>query len=265
MSADHGPQRLWGVFGGVGPLASLEFLDSIYQAAGSRRREQDLPAVLLLSDPRVPDRTKLLVRGSESALLNGLESGLDRLVGAGATSLVICCVTLHCLLPSLRHSLRARIVSLVDVALERVAQTNSRYLMLCSDGSRRAKLFEAHPLWHRVEQQITMPSPDDQRGIHKLIYLIKAGGRSGDENEFLRVLLGKYGTDSFIMGCTEMHILARRCPGWAVVDPLEIVAGMIAGGAGQRARLPKALVRPRVGSSRPPRGFRAPSPNGEYQ
>lgn len=231
MSADLGCQELWGVFGGVGPIASLEFLNSIYDATGPGLREQNMPAILLLSDPRVPDRTELLLRGSGSALLGELESGLSRLVGAGATRLVICCVTLHYLVPHLPYSLRAKILSLIDVALDGVAATNLRYLMLCSEGSRKAKLFEGHLLWPVVRERIIMPSPGDQHRIHELIYKIKSGCHLDRENGLLGELFGKYRTDSYIAGCTEIHILARKYKApasEASVDPLAIIAGMIA-------------------------------------
>src|SRR5689334_6778827 len=57
-------REVWGVLGGLGPLASAEFLATIYEHADASE-EQRLPAVLLFSDPAIPDRTEALLCGRE--------------------------------------------------------------------------------------------------------------------------------------------------------------------------------------------------------
>ena len=48
--------KLLGILGGMGPLASAEFLKTIYEY-GTRDLEQRSPACILYSDPTFPDRT----------------------------------------------------------------------------------------------------------------------------------------------------------------------------------------------------------------
>src|SRR5579864_2349302 len=111
--------EVWGILGGMGPLASAEFVSSIYrETPGSR--EQDLPNVILLSDPTIPDRTECLLNGKSDILLERLTAGLEALVSLGATKIVVCCMTIHPLFPQLQPELRNSIVSLLDVTLNAV-------------------------------------------------------------------------------------------------------------------------------------------------
>ena len=48
------PRALLGIVGGLGPLASAEFLKTLYEE-NPFEVEQEGPACLLLSDPNVPD------------------------------------------------------------------------------------------------------------------------------------------------------------------------------------------------------------------
>jgi aspartate racemase len=92
--------EIWGILGGMGPLASAEFVSSIYRETFSGR-EQQAPRVLLLSDPTIPDRTECLLNGDHEMLLERLAAGVGQLVLMGATRIVICCMTIHPLVPRL--------------------------------------------------------------------------------------------------------------------------------------------------------------------
>ena len=55
-------KEILGVVGGMGPLASAEFVKTIYEHSLGER-EQASPTVLMHSDPTFPDRTQLLPCG----------------------------------------------------------------------------------------------------------------------------------------------------------------------------------------------------------
>ena len=81
--------EIWGVLGGMGPLASAEFLSTIYEETAGRP-EQESPIVYLISDPTIPDRTKCLLNGTEHLLLDHFTSGINKLESLGATRIVVC-------------------------------------------------------------------------------------------------------------------------------------------------------------------------------
>src|SRR4051794_23649290 len=81
---DDGTENVLGIVGGLGPLASAEFLKTIYKQS-PREREQEAPRVLLYSDPTFLDRTEALLNGSDSQLLDQLVEALTRLRHIGAS------------------------------------------------------------------------------------------------------------------------------------------------------------------------------------
>jgi aspartate racemase len=98
QSAAHERQNLMsdkilGVLGGMGPLASAQFMLRLTLLTPAQRDQDHIPAVLW-SDPRVPDRTRGRLEGGDDPLpwlLRGVR-GL-RQVGCGA--IAIPCNTAH--------------------------------------------------------------------------------------------------------------------------------------------------------------------------
>src|SRR5215471_1774150 len=157
-----------GILGGMGPLASAAFINTIYQQ-WTGEIEQSAPRVLLHSDPSFPDRTTLLLDGRDDVLLERLDTAIGVLSDAGATRIVICCMTIHCLLPRLPPARRRPVVSLLDTAFELVRETPGRHVLLCATGSRQVRLFEQHAAWPEVADRLIMPTAEDQRAVHGLI------------------------------------------------------------------------------------------------
>lgn len=223
-------EYLLGVLGGMGPLASAEFLKTIYECSVAGG-EQRAPSVIMYSDPTFPDRTDTLLGGSQRELLGRLNGALGALCGWGVSEVVICCVTIHHLLPEITPHLRAKVASLLDPVVERACEARSRQLMFCTNGARRLGVFERHGGWERARRYIVMPEDEDQERIHALIYEIKRNGDLGPMTAVVEELLAKYRADGFVAGCTEVHLLSKRFMSSAenrgryqCIDPLLIIA-----------------------------------------
>jgi aspartate racemase len=225
-----------GVLGGMGPLVSAEFVKTIYEQPFDGP-EQNAPHVVLHSDPSMPDRTSAFLNGAADTVLPRFVEALARLDREGVSNIVICCITAHYLLPRLPDALRGRIVSLLDVVAEAVAANPQRHLLLCTTGTRRLGLFEAHPEWPSMKDRLVMPDDADQAEIHRTIYEIKERGDVQMLTRLVERLLAKYGVESFVAGCTEIHFASKRLGGrregdggFGCVDPLLIVAERVARG-----------------------------------
>lgn len=216
-----------GVLGGMGPLASTEFLKTLYEA-NTRPLEQDMPRVLLDSDPAFPDRTAVIGGPLERDMAERIGARLTDLVARGATRLVMSCVTAHHFLPLVADDVRERLVSLVDVAHAELAAREGRFLLLCTAGTRRARLFERDPRWERVRDGVALPSPADQDLVHRMVYRMKREGAVPEVAPMVERLRERYGCTGVILGCTEFHLVSaglRFAYGEAgVVDPLLAVA-----------------------------------------
>src|SRR5215213_9452039 len=217
--------NLLGIVGGLGPLASAEFLKTIYEHSLGQT-EQETPRVIVYSDPTFPDRTEACLNGSEEQLLNQLVAAMRQLQRLGASQFVICCITIHHLLPRLPNDLKARLVSLVDLIFEELTASRERHLLLCTTGARKLKIFEGHELWRGTSELVALADEMDQCEIHRMIYRIKQNQDVLEQIPFVESLLRKYEVNSFIAGCTEIHLLAKhfRGRGRRCIDPLISIA-----------------------------------------
>lgn len=222
--------RSLGIVGGMGALASAEFVRTIYECR-SYEKEQEAPVVVLYSDPTFPDRTNALLRGAYTDLLQRLLAIVQKLYEEDVTDIIICCITFHYLLPMLPGHLRERIISLVDIIFAEIEQTHEKHLMLCSRGTNQLRIFQNHEKGSIFEERVIMPDEDDQDLIHTCIYQLKSPKNVESIVPIIVSLLTKYGVTSFIAGCTEIHLLAKHLSvcreseqAYRCIDPLTILA-----------------------------------------
>jgi aspartate racemase len=230
--AAAGSRALLGILGGLGPLASAEFLKTLYEE-NPVDVEQHAPACVLLSDPTVPDRTEAILRGDEAPVARWLESKLGSMQQLGARRVVIACITMHHFLESVPAPLRELVVSLVDLTLEEVIASGGRWLLLTSQGTRLSGVFERSRCWRAAEPHVVWSSPSEQRELHDAIYRLKRHGEVAEAVALCERLVAAHGTDGFIAGCTELHLVTRNLllrPPHArprSLDPLQLVASRV--------------------------------------
>lgn len=224
-----------GVLGGMGGLASAEFVKTVYEFSGEvYRYEQDEPVVLMYSDPAFPDRTEAFLRGETQPLLTRLIDALELLYGMGASQVVICCMTIHYLLPEVPEALRKPIISLTDIIFSSVESLKKKHLVISSSGTIKLELLQRHPRWDQTGHYFVFPSESEQRQMHDLIYEVKLNRNLLEARLFVEALLARHRVDSFIAACSEIHLLAKQFAasgpeqrGYGCIDPLTIIARQV--------------------------------------
>ena len=221
-----------GVIGGLGPLASAEFVNTIYEH-NIAEVEQDAPKVILLSDPSFPDRARAFRERADNLLIDSLAERAAVLLGLNVSKIVVCCMSLHYALPSLSPDVGRRIISLVDLTVDGVAESGRRQLLLCAPLTREAGILENHPGWDKIKGLVAMPDGPDQETVCRMIRHYKTANDSHPFTPHLTDMMSKYRADSFIAGCSELHILTRylsreKNQDFSFVDPLFIVAKNLA-------------------------------------
>lgn len=219
-----------GILGGMGPLASAEFLRTLYRL-NIASPEQESPVCVMISDPSFPDRTEAILHGETKELARRLQTALTELTIMGADSIVIACVTVHHVLDQVPPALRQRVLSLIDLLINELVATPRRQLLLTTTGTREAQIFERQERWHEVADYIKRPSDEDQETLHELIYQLKRGETNEVGVDWLANLPARYGTDGCIFGCTELHLIHRavadRLGAGRILDPLVLVARIL--------------------------------------
>lgn len=221
-----------GVLGGMGGLASAEFVKTVYELSGEvSEQEQAGPALVMYSDPAFPDRTAAFLRGEAQPILTRLIDALELLDRMGASHFIICCMTIHYLLPQLPGALRERIISLPDVIFSEVESLKKKHLVISSTGTIKLELLQQHPRWEHARNYFVFPSDDEQRQMHDLIYEMKFNRNLKEARSFVEKLLARHRVDSFVAACSEIHLLAKQFEtssaqqrGYGCIDPLLIIA-----------------------------------------
>ncbi|MDB5874548.1 MAG: aspartate racemase, partial [Ramlibacter sp.] len=82
-----------GVFGGMGPSATVDFMDKLVQLTPAKRDQEHLP-VIVASLPHIPDRSRSIL-GTGPDPLPQLLKGIDFLNTAGVGVIAIPCNSSH--------------------------------------------------------------------------------------------------------------------------------------------------------------------------
>jgi aspartate racemase len=235
-------KTLWGILGGMGPLSSAGFLATIYRfSLAEAASEQEMSRVILISDPDVPDRTEAIVKLGQmqpkqyEAVKHRLKEQLEALLAMNVDRIVIPCVTAHFFLPylNLPAPIESRICSLISVVCEalRTDHSKCKYILLRTNGTRDARIFETHPSWNEISDRIISIDDADQELLHwEFLYKIKKENVRDKQLSILQQVLQKYDAHGFVAGCTEAHLHTAELldKQIRVVDPLWIVARIIA-------------------------------------
>ncbi|MBF0551275.1 MAG: aspartate/glutamate racemase family protein [Deltaproteobacteria bacterium] len=202
--------QVLGILGGMGPLASCAFLQTVYEENIKGQLEQNYPNVILHSMSSVPDRTASFKQRAEDAFLEILIANLRSLVNVNVSKIIICCFTSHCLLHHFPDDISDKIVSLVDITARELARQRQPALLLASLGTYQKGLFENAGSCQAIKELIVIPTEPDQHRIHQIIYeRLKPGTEVASVYPLVKSLLEKYQVNTFIAGCTEFHLLVR--------------------------------------------------------
>src|SRR4051812_44587909 len=112
--------KVLGVLGGMGPLASAQFMVRLTLLTPAEQDQAHIPSVLW-SDPRVPPRTAARLGGGEGPL-PALLRGLRGLEAAGCGAIAIPCNTAHGWFAAMQAATPLPILHIVDAAAADLAR-----------------------------------------------------------------------------------------------------------------------------------------------
>ena len=163
-----------GVLGGMGPAASAEFMVRLAQQTPARVDQDHIPTILW-SDPRIPDRSESVRRGTDEPLPLLLE-GIRGLKAAGCNNIVIPCNTAHFWFSQLAKE-DVYIVHIVDSVAAQLRELNvpkKPIGVMGTKGTIELGLYQYH--LNRQGWDCKVPSPEDMNQyVQPGIDMVKAG------------------------------------------------------------------------------------------
>jgi aspartate racemase len=220
--------KVLGVLGGMGPLASAQFMVRLTMLTPAARDQEHIPTVLW-SDPRVPDRTMGRLSGGADPLpwlLRGIE-GLRR---AGCGAIAIPCNTAHGWYDEMRDAAGVPILHIVDAAadeLRRLGIAHGRIGVMGTQATLAMRLYQDR-LGALGWDCITPTQDEMDRLVSPAIALVKANRVADAYPPLVEVVrsLSKRGAAAVMLGCTEipLGIQAGPAPELSVVDTIDGLA-----------------------------------------
>ena len=164
-----------GVLGGMGPAATVDFLQKVI-AATPAVRDQDHVPLFVHSVPQIPDRTDAISYGTDDPF-PGLISGLKALECVGAEMVVMPCNTAYAWFDRLAASTDVRLLHIAEAVrswLETAQNgSNADIALMATRGTVRAGFYQR---WLRTpDRRIIVPEQSVQDEITDSIAAVKGG------------------------------------------------------------------------------------------
>lgn len=229
-----------GVIGGVGPLATVYFLDKIVRLT-SAERDQDHLDMVVLQHSTIPDRTAFILGESDDDPGAVMARDARRLEAFGVEFVVVPCNTAHFFTEEIVAAVGVPVLSIVD---ETVAEARSRtdltaVGLLATSGTVRSGVYQRALATHGID--CLVPDPEDQQAVMRIIYEQVKAGQPVDVALLRRVVDGLVdgGAQLVLLGCTELSVVAEDADLLAdplYVDSLDVLARRTIERAGHRVR-----------------------------
>ena len=201
-------QPLIGVLGGMGPLATVDFLHKLIVALPARRDQEHVPTVVW-NVPQIPDRQRALAGTGESPL-PAMLAGIARLNAAGATRIVIPCNTAHLWFDALAAASSVPVIHIADATLAALARATSAVApvgLIATRGALRAEIYQQRfvaggiPFHTHTDEELDEFFTPGCYAIKN--YELERGGKL---LEHAGRLLVERGARRLVLACTEVPI-----------------------------------------------------------
>ena len=198
-----------GIIGGLGPMATVYFLECITRMTAAERDQQH-PRVFLEGVPDIPDRTDFILgKSGEDPLPLMIQAGksLERI---GADFIAMPCVTAHYFYDALSGELQIPLIPLTRLLAEDIRKKGIRRVgVMATSGTLDSRALERELDRQGIEAMV----PDDalQEIVMDIIYgQIKKDApiRWKDVERVCDALIGQ-GAEKIILGCTELPLLKK--------------------------------------------------------
>lgn len=242
-------EGLLGVLGGMGPLATVDFMHKVLLATPVGRDQDHIPMVVSCI-PQVPDRTAAF-RGEGESPLDAMIGCGQRLLASGAQLVLIPCNTAHLWYAEIQAALQVPMLHLVDAALDdvlRLSVEHQRVGLLATDATLASGLYvNRPPRQGRIIQWLLPTAREMSEYVMPGIDAVKVGqlARGATLLATAARALVRRGAGSIVLGCTEIPLaLDAERAGCPVVDATAALARRAVewsmSARGQRVRAPEA-------------------------
>ncbi len=228
-----------GVLGGMGPLATVDFLAKLVALTPASHDADHLP-VLVYAVPQVPDRVAPILTGSGPSPLPALLAGIRSLVAAGAKAIALPCHTAHYWADDIAAASPVPLLHIADAAiaaLEAVGLSGATVGIIGTRATWQAGIYQGR-LGQRGFGVRTCSEAELEAAVLPAIALVKQGASERARPLFERAIatLLEDGADAVLLACTEIPaaFAGHRLPARAIDGTEALARACVAWGLSQR-------------------------------
>ncbi len=212
--------RILGVLGGMGPEATAYFTSLVTELTPAERDQDHIP-MLVLSDPKIPDRSEAILRGGPSPVERAV-ADLRIMEDLGVELVAVPCNTFFHFYDEVASRTSLEIVHMPREVADLLHGAGvERVGLLSTTGLVRSGLYQRL----LADRGIEVVLPRDQDEVMRAIYEIKAGRKAAARLALVRAArrLLDGGSQLVVEACTEVPLVLGGEP-IPLLDPMEVVA-----------------------------------------
>ena len=236
-------EKAAGVLGGLGPLATVYFMELIIMNT-KVSCDQDHLNMVVLNHATIPDRTDFIVGKSDDNPLPIMIEDAKKLEIAGADFIVMPCNTAHHFYEEIRKNVKIEMVSIIEETIIYAVDTvpNLKKIgILATEGTIKSKTYDLECQKRGIICEI--PTDSELKLLMHIIYdEIKAGHRGNPKElyEIINSMIAR-GCDAVVLGCTELSVMyeENNIHDEMIIDSLTALARKTIIRGGKKIRMPQ--------------------------
>lgn len=205
---------LLGILGGMGPLATADFLAKLTAETPASRDQDHIPYVVW-GVPQIPERPAAILRGAESPLPHMLD-GIAKLKQAGARAIAIPCNTAHYWYDDLVSKGGLPVLHIADAACATLNErgfNSGKIGLIGTEGTVKAGFFQSRFAAHGLDCLVSSSADQDQL-VLPAINCVKANDLERAHRMAIRAVenLLAAGARAVVLACTETPLAVEHMP-----------------------------------------------------
>lgn len=197
-----------GVLGGMGPLATVDFLRKLTERTPATCDQEHVP-VLLYGDCTVPDRTAF-AKGEGPSPLPKLFEGIELLCKSGVAAIAVPCNSAHCWYDELANRSSVPVLNMVRSSASAILSNDpatTRVGVMSTEGTFKMGIYR--DALQQMNFEVIEPTLTEfEELISPGIRDVKAGDIAASDPKFDEAAnrLFERGAQQIILGCTEIPL-----------------------------------------------------------
>jgi aspartate racemase len=197
-----------GILGGMGPLATVDFMDKIVRLTQASRDQEHLP-LLVANLPHIEDRSSAIIEGGADPL-PALLDGIDLLNQNGVGLIAIPCNSAHHWYEPMRERSKAPVLHIAQTCVAAVPRTARRVAVLATGGALVSGFYQQ--ALADLDIEAVVPDEAMQPRVAACIREVKAGNLdlAAEHLDEVLTMLACQDVGTALMACTEIPLAAQR-------------------------------------------------------